>query len=157
MHDGRYQKASRLTWENFRERYELEHLQTLADGTLGAASTAFNHLERVIDPKLLENLTSEQLSRFQLKLTAEGMKPTTLAAHLRSIRAAVNWAARKKLMRVAPDIDMPKKARGVDRTMRGRAITLEEFERMLEAVPKVRKTRTRKNGRRCCVDSGSQG
>jgi integrase len=42
-------------------------------------------------------------------------------------------------MRKAPDIDMPKKAKGIDRSMRGRPVTGEEFDRMVEAVPKVRK------------------
>jgi integrase len=139
LREGRYQKPSRMTWQEFRERYTREKLAVLADKTLEAADAAFNHLEREIDPKQLESLNSEQLSRFQRKLSENGMKATTLSSHLRSIRAALNWAHRKGFMRKSPDIDMPKAARGIDRSMRGRPITTEEFERMLDTVPKVRK------------------
>ncbi len=41
-------------------------------------------------------------------------------------------------MREAPEIEMPKSG-DVDRAMRGRPITTEEFERMLAATPKARK------------------
>ena len=34
---------------------------------------------------------------------------------------------------------MPKKAKGIDRSMRGRPVTGEEFERMVEVTPQVRK------------------
>ncbi len=139
LREGRYQKPSRLTWAEFRQRYTEEKLASLAETTLGAASAAFNHLERELKPRLLEGLNSEQLSRLQRKLSQQGMKATTLASHLRSLRAAFNWAVRQGLMREAPRIDLPKSAQGIDRSMRGRPITGEEFERMLAAVPQVRK------------------
>jgi len=139
LREGRYQKPSRITWEEFRERYEHEKLATLSERTLESSDAAFNHLESEIDPKLLESLTSQQLSRFQRKLSDKGMKATTLASHLRAIRAALNWAVRQGLMRKSPTIDMPKGAKGIDRSMRGRPITLEEVERMLDVVTKVRK------------------
>jgi len=139
LREGRYQKPSRITWQEFRERYEREHLASLSEKTLNANDAAFNHLEREIDPKMLESLNSEQLSRFQRKLSENGMKATTLASHLRSIRAALNWAVRKGLMRKAPNVDMPKRAKGIDRTMRSRPVTGEEFERMVTVTPQVRK------------------
>jgi len=139
LREGRYQKPSRITWQEFRCRYEREKLAALSEKTLHANDAAFNHLEREIDPNMLESLTSEQMSRFQRKLAENGMKATTLASHLRSIRAALNWAVRNGLMRKAPAIDMPKGAKGIDRAMRGRPITGEEFDRMMAAVPEVRK------------------
>jgi integrase len=139
LREGRYQKPNRMTWQEFRERYTSEKLSTLAENTIGSADSALNHLERIINPKMLETVNAEQLSRFQRLLTEEGMKPTTLATHLRAIRVALNWAHRKGFLRNAPDVDMPKGAKGIDREMRGRPITGEEFDRMIEAVPKVRK------------------
>jgi integrase len=72
------------------------------------------------------------------------MKPTTLASHLRSLQAAFSWAVRKGLMATAPDVDMPKAAGGLDRSMRGRPITGEEFDRMLAKVREVRKVEPEK-------------
>ncbi len=139
LREGRYQKPTRMTWKEFRERYTREKLATLADKTEEAADSAFNHLEREIAPKLLETLDAEQISRFMRKLSEKGMKATTLSSHMASIRAALNWGERKGFLRKAPDVDMPKAAKGIDCSMRGRPITGEEFERLLDATPKVRK------------------
>lgn len=139
LREGRYQKPSRVAWSEFRERYTHERLSTLSPRTMEAVDTAFNHLERVLAPKMLAAITADVMSRFQASLIDEGMKPTTLASHLRSIVAAFSWAVRKGLMVKAPDIDMPKSAAGRDRSMRGRPITGEEFDRMLAKVGDVRK------------------
>jgi integrase len=139
LREGRYQKPSRVTWEEFRDRYDHERLSTLSERTMEAATTAFNHLERVLAPKLLAAITSDVMSRFQASLIDEGMKPTTLASHLRSIVAGFSWAVRKGIMVKAPDVDMPKSANGLDRSMRGRPITGEELDRMLAKVGDVRK------------------
>lgn len=139
LRDGRYQKPSRMIWQEFRQRYTDEKLSTLAENTLSSADSALNHIERVINPRMLESLNAEQLSRFQRLLTSEGMKATTLATHLRAIRVALNWAQRQGFIRKTPDIDMPKAAKGINRGMRGRPITGEEFDRMIQAVPKIRK------------------
>jgi len=139
LREGRYNKPSRLEWAEFVERYTRERLETLAPRTLLAAETAFNHLERIVGPKLLASVTSDVMSRFSASMIDEGMKPTTLASHQRPLRAAFNWAVRMGLMDKAPRIDKPKSAAGIDRSMRGRPITGEEFDRMLAKVPEVRK------------------
>lgn len=65
------------------------------------------------------------------------LKETTIATHLRHLRAAISWAVSMELLPKVPDFHMPKRARGLT-LMRGRPITTEEFERMLAAAPKVR-------------------
>ncbi len=79
-------------------------------------------------------LTTQVMSRFVAKLRKEKMKATTIARHLRHIRAALRWAERQGYMTKAPTIEMPK----VRNRMKGRPITTEEYERMLEKVSKVR-------------------
>ena len=137
LQEGRYQQPSRISWQEFRERYEDEKLSSLADNTAGATTTAFNHLERVINPQKLITLTSTVLSRFQAKLRQESMKEITIATHLRHLHAALSWAVSMGMLPKVPDFHMPKRAKG--RTlMRGRPITAEEFERMLGKAPGVR-------------------
>lgn len=46
------------------------------------------------------------------------------------------WAKREGLMSTVPQFTMPKRIKG-SKVMRGRAITGEEFDRMIKAVPKV--------------------
>ena len=134
---GRYHADSRITWSDFRERYESEKLSSLAVRSLQAASAAMNHLERVIDPKRLSSITSATMSRFQADLRAEGMKDTTIAAHLGHLRAAMGWAVSMGFLPKVPDMHRPKRAKG-RKLMRGRPVTGEEFDRMLKAVPEVR-------------------
>lgn len=137
LQEGRYQEPSRVSWEEFRERYEDEKLASLATNTAGAAASAFNHLERVINPQKLVTLTPTVLSRFQAKLRQEGMKDTTIATHLRHLHASLGWAVSMGMLPKVPDFHMPKRARGLT-LMRGRPITVEEFERMIGKIPDVR-------------------
>ena len=137
LNNGRYQAGSRLTWETFRMRYEEEHLAGLAQSTRESAASALNHVERVMNPARLVTVTSQFLSRFQAELRKEGMKETTLACHLRHIRAALSWAVSQDMLFKVPTIKRPKRAKGFHKIMRGRPLDLEEFKRMLRTTGKV--------------------
>jgi integrase len=134
---GEYRPPCNISWEEFRERYEMEKASALAVNTANATATAFNHLERVVNPKYLGALTSVVLSQFQAKLRKEGMKSTTLATHLRHLRAALSWAASMQMLPAVPDFHMPMRPRGPS-LMRGRPVTPDEFEKMLVKVTHVR-------------------
>lgn len=137
LREGKYHRPDRTTWEEFRQRYEDEKLSALSLNTSEATSAAFNHLEKIINPERLSALTPAVLSRFQAELRKTGIKETSIATHLRHLRAALNWAVSMQLLPVAPAVNMPKRATG-RKLMRGRPISRQEFERMLLAVPKVR-------------------
>ncbi|MCA9235868.1 MAG: site-specific integrase [Planctomycetales bacterium] len=127
-----------LHWDRFRPRYEREHLAELSAKYRSQWTTAANALERLHNPELirLEDLTASLLSRFSLRLREEGKSPASIAAYLRALRAALGWAERLGLIDRRPRVAMPRQAKG--KRMRSRPITLEEFERLLAAVPKVR-------------------
>ena len=137
LQEGRYHESSDISWAEFRDRYESEKLASLADKTAYSAGSALNHLERLISPRNLTVLTPTILSKLQAKMRQEGMRETTIATHLRHLRAALSWAVSMDLLPKVPDFHMPKRAKGLT-LMRGRPITTEEFERMIAAVPKVR-------------------
>lgn len=137
LQENRYTRPSNVSWSEFRERYESEKLASLAPNTLETAVTALNHLEELINPQKLTVLTSEVLSKFQSKLRATGMKETSIATQLRHLRAALSWGVSMGMLPKMPDFHMPKRAKGRN-LMRGRPITAEEFERMLEATSRVR-------------------
>ena len=137
LRSGRYKRDSRITWDDFRERYEDEKLSSLADKTLGAAATVFNHLERIIRPKHLRSLTAATLSRFQSELRKTAISETSIDAYLGHLQAALSWAVLMGMLPELPVIQRPKKAKG-RKLMRGRPVTGEEFDRMIAAVPKVR-------------------
>jgi len=137
LQEGRYREPNKINWEEFRDRYENEKLASLSGNTLSAATSAFNHLERMINPGKLLALTATELSRFQSELRRTGIEETSIATHLRHIRAALGWAVELGLLAAVPKIQMPKRAQGKT-LMRGRPITAEEFDRMLTKVPEVR-------------------
>ena len=77
------------------------------------------------------------MSRFQAALRQAKAKETTIARHLRHVKAALRWAERQGMLAKSPMIEMPKVAKGQS-LARSRAVTTEEYERMLTAVSKVR-------------------
>jgi integrase len=137
LRTGRYQSASRLTWAEFRKRYEAEKLAGLAAETQATAKDSFNYLEREVNPDRVCKLTPQVMSRFQAKLRAHGLQDATIARHLRHVKAMLRWGERQGFIAKAPTIEMPKASKGV-KLMKGRPITSEEFDRMLAAVPKIR-------------------
>ena len=137
LNTGRYQAPSRLTWAEFRKRCQTEKLSAMPESSQVAYRVALDHLQRLIDPDRLTKLTAQVLSRFQAEARKEGMKATTLARHLRHIKACLRWGERQGLMVKAPAIEMPKLPKGQS-LAKHRPVTAEEFDRMLAAVPKVR-------------------
>lgn len=139
LREGRYKALCRMTWEEFREKYESEVLPGLADGTGDCKATVMNHLERTINPQRVADLTTARLSAFVAKLRADGMIDTTLAGQVAHLKPILRWAVKQGYLRSMPDIEKPKRAKGVNRAMRGRPVTGEELERMLDKVPEKRK------------------
>jgi integrase len=144
LNEGRYRKQSRMTWEEFRELYETEVLPGLADGTGECKAGVFNYIERTINPQRLAELTTSRLSAFVAKLRENGMKDTTLAVHLAHLKPVLKWAVKQGYLRSMPDIEMPKRAKGVSQTMRGRALVGEEVDRMIAKVSSERKREPKK-------------
>ena len=136
LRSGQHTVDQRISWASFRQRYENEYLSGKAMATFKAASTAMNHLQRIINPRRLVSITTGVVSQLQGRLRNEGMKSSTLAAHLGHLRVALNWAHRQGLLASRVLFDLPKLGGG--KLMRSRPITSEEFERMLTVVPDVR-------------------
>jgi len=137
LREGQYHRPHNISWEDFRQRYDDEKLSSLAQNTTDATDAAFNHLERVVNPKRLAAISSPVLSQFQAKLRKAGMKDTTIATHLRHIRAALSWGVSMEMLPKVPEMHMPKRVKGLT-LMCGRPVTAKEFKKMLAVIPKVR-------------------
>ena len=129
---GTLKTNHRITWEDFRQRYEAEKLATQSENARLKNYTTFNLIERLINPKQLNALDEAQISRFQSTLRGMNRTEATLHGHLANLKAALRWARKMKLLRDVPEIDMPKAGKSG-----GRPITTEEFERKLVAVERV--------------------
>jgi integrase len=139
LREGRYKAQSRMTWAEFREKYEDEVLPGKSVGTAECKATVFNHIEATINPQFLRELTTPRLSAFAKMLRDAGMKETTLAAQLAHLLPVLRWAVRQGYLRTMPDIEMPKRVNEGSQSMRSRAITGEELDRMIDKVSSERK------------------
>ena len=128
---------SRITFDEFLARYSEEKLDTLAQASKQSSLSSLRHLKRVLGVQYLGKLTPAGISQFATKLRQAGMRDTTIAHHLRHVKAALRWAGRQGLLVKVPAIEMPKRAKG-QTLARSRAITTEEYERMAAAIPRVR-------------------
>lgn len=131
------QESIRITWAEFRQRYEREWLAGLSFGSQRGWATAVAHFERIAKPRLLADITKATLSNFRGELEAMDISPASARSYYRAIRAGLGWAESVDLIDRVPTIRQRKQAQQ-SAAMRSRPITAEEFERMLLAVPKVR-------------------
>jgi len=167
LHEGRYKAPSKMTWAEFRERYEDEVVPGLAEKTAAKVSAMFNAVEEHIGVVLLADLSAEKISQLTKKLReaewskdtlarkakrkgqkvertskAEvrvGLSEATIKGTLAYLLASLRWAKKLKMLVEVPEIVQPKRAKKSKTTtpMKGRPIAAEEFERMLAAVPRV--------------------
>jgi integrase len=131
LQDGRYKAPSKVSWAEFRIRYEDEVLPGRAVKTGEKVAATFNAVERIVNPAKLATMNAERISYLQSKLREEGLAESTIKGHMAHLKAALRWAADIGLIAQAPKILMPKRTGA----MKGRPITAEEFERMLDKVP----------------------
>src|ERR1700733_5492693 len=68
LRDGRYAAPCRIARADFRRRYEDEALPSLAERTAESRCTVMNHVDRILSPRLLSDVTAERLSYFESKL-----------------------------------------------------------------------------------------
>ena len=132
LRTGRYAPQSRMTWVDFRKRHEAEFQPSVALETRNKFATTFNHVERLMRPARLRDVTTEAASRWAVAFRNEGRTEATIGVYSRHLRGAMNWAKSMGFISDTPRFRMPKGEK-----MKGRPIVLEEHERMLAVVPKV--------------------
>lgn len=128
----------RMLWKEFVKKYDEEKLASQSTGGRLKSMIALNAFTRLINPERLGSVGPQQVSQFAQKLRAEKFKErkrkeATICGNLTCVRAALRWAHRQKLIPAVIHVEMPKRPPG----MKGRPITAEEFDRMIEKVESV--------------------
>jgi integrase len=138
LNNGRYQEASRMTWERFRELFEAEYLPNVRPGTRGCYTNAMNLFEKVCNLTSLRAINERTISAFATGLRKlegtgrnredrTGMQSSTIQARLRELRVVLNWATSQKLIPECPtfpSVKAPKK--------KPQPVATEAFERIFE-------------------------
>jgi integrase len=134
---GAEEDTPEIGWPAFRERYTLEHVRTLSEGSRSAWTTTANWFEKLCKPRRLAEINKGLLSRFHSALLDEGLSDNSVATYLRTLRAALGWAHEMDLLEVIPRV-RARKGLKRHKAMRSRPITGEEFERIVAIAPAVR-------------------
>lgn len=139
-------RGPRMPWEDFRELYSQLQLSTLRGRSIESAESRLDIAERILKPKTLADFAHrEALQTLQTRLLAgdEGRiregekKPRPRSAHtvnsyMAVYKAAISWAHYQGWIESKPAVRKVKASKL--KTMKGRPITTEEFERMLDAT-----------------------
>lgn len=134
VREGRYQTGGRIGWEEFVNRWQDACGPNIKHTTWEMYQATFNAFERHVRPQRLSDLTTPRVTAFAAALRADGLSEASVKRHLSKLQAAARWAFRQELLPKLPTFEMPKKAGA---KMKGRPVTGEEFDRMLDAVPEV--------------------
>jgi hypothetical protein len=110
LNAGRYQEASRMTWEHFRQLFEEEYASGCRQSTRRNFADTFNLLERLCSPRLLRAVNRDMVWAFTAamrkqpgrKKGSEGMLPSTITVRLRFLHIALQWAVKRKLLPELP-------------------------------------------------------
>lgn len=128
------------SWAEFVDRYERQSLWGLADASALRADLVLRRFAREMAPQTVGDVTSAVVSTFASGLRGAGLAEATIESYLLQLHAALSWAWQTDLIPALPKFPRIKRSRGgggQKKAMRGRALTSEEFGRMLAAVPQV--------------------
>jgi integrase len=134
LESGTYRDPVKTGWEDFQALYKLEVFPAQAASTRRKMLDTFSAITRTINPLRLAGIGEDQIALLCNALRLAGRAEYTIKGHLANIRRFMRWAVRRKLIQHMPTFDVPVKPVP---QMKGRAPTTEEFDRLIEAVPKV--------------------
>ncbi|MBD3676570.1 MAG: site-specific integrase [Planctomycetaceae bacterium] len=130
--DGDREQMEILTFSEFCDRYEREELSTQRKSTQDNMQSIIRRIKRQMKPSLVKNITAAKCSAFRASLIEEGLSLYSVKRNLSGLRKLLNWAQQMGYIESVPHIKVPQK-KDLVRT-KGRAISTEEFERILSKV-----------------------
>jgi integrase len=136
LNHGKYQEASRMTWERFRELFEQEYLPNLRPNTRVRYEDVFDLFEELCHPTRLRSVSERTLSAFAAAMRQKptrgraGMMPSTIRVTLQFLGTALHWAVDQKLLPACPKFPAVKVPR-----KRPQPIPAESFERLIDKAP----------------------
>ena len=134
---GPHCPPSKVTWADFRKRYEEEHLASLAAASARNIPARLEPHGTALEPRqALQGQRSGPVNVPNEAAGRRGSRKRASPASCEPSRRRCRGAESVGMMADGPKVIMPKGAKG--RKMKGGALVGEQFDRMLAAVPKVR-------------------
>jgi integrase len=134
LNNGRYAEASRMTWESFRELFEVEFVAPKRLNTRRNYAATLDLFEKICSPRGLKGISERTISAFAAGLRkepgrrkgTEGMMPSSIKVRLQFLHTTLSWAVEQKLLAAVPRfpaVRVPKKD--------PQPVATEAFERLL--------------------------
>lgn len=133
LNAGTFRDPLRTTWRELVDRYVGEVSPSKARATQYKMEAMDQHMRDLVNPHLVSSITASEISTFTKKLRKLPLEEATIHGHLRELRKLLRWGVKMELVARMPHIEFPT----VIASAKGRAITGEEFDRFLQAVPKI--------------------
>jgi integrase len=137
LNHGRYQEASRMSWDTFRELFEREYVADKRLNTRENYEDTLDLFERLCGPARLRSITERTLSQFVAGMREMprprgrvGLAPSTIAVRLEFLRTALRWAVSQKMLPECPrfpSVKVPRK--------KPQPVAVEAFERLVAKAP----------------------
>ena len=137
LNHGKYQEASRMSWERFRELFEDEYVAAKRQNTRENYTATFDLFERLCNPGALKSVSERTVSAFAAAMRKEPgrggnatMAASSVKVRLQPLRTALLWAVEQKLLPGCPrfpEVKVPKK--------RPQPVPAESFERLAQKAP----------------------
>lgn len=136
-------RGPEMSWEVFREEYRRIQLKSLRPKSLLDAESRLDIAERIVKPRTLGDLArADVLHELQAGLLAgvqsrfdRPRSAHTVKSYMKAVIAALNWAKHQEWIESVPFVKVVKTSKL--KAMKGRPITEEEFQRMLDATESV--------------------
>jgi integrase len=137
LNHGKYQEASKLDWDKFRELFEAEYAAALRPTSREKFASVLDVFEQIIKPGKLRAITERTLSQFVKGMRERrqpngkiGLAPYTMRNYLIALKTAFSWAVGQKLLPSVPTfptVKVPKK--------KPQPVSTQDFEKMLAQAP----------------------
>lgn len=125
-----------MSWADFLDHYAENGLGGVSPETGSGYLATLRKFQEKVRPQRLADFTTAKVQAFVKALRKDGRAEASIASRLRGLSVAANWAVENKLLAASPAFKIPKKAKG-KKSMRGRPISAEEFDRMIAKTEKV--------------------
>ncbi|MEP3479027.1 MAG: tyrosine-type recombinase/integrase [Fuerstiella sp.] len=124
-------------WDVFKEAFEEHYLSDLSEGYVINVLNTFSVIDSTLKPDKLSRMDERWLQQFKAKVKP-GRSDATVHKFFQHLKTALKWAVEQKYIHVLPAFPkIRKNAAKSKKHMKGRAVTEEEFDRMIAAVPKT--------------------
>ena len=130
---GKYEEASKLDWDRFREMFEAEYLPGLRERSREKYNCVLDVFEEIVNPSKLRAVTSHFVKGMRERRRRNGktgLAPMTIKNYLITLKTALGWAIEQKLivsLPAFPSIKVPKK--------KPQPVPVESFEKLLDKTP----------------------